>query len=159
MVKVYQTIVDKGKGNCMQAAMASLFDLELKDVPNFIEFENWFHPFYQFITENGYDYRGMLYNNWNHDIDKVKNKPCRFNEIKRMNGVNGLFFASVYSPKYYNPNDTHKTGHAVIIDQNFNIVHDPNPEYKNLEKYPLADEMGYNGIKDIFMIEKKDNTK
>ena len=36
--------------------------------------------------------------------------------------------------------------HAVLIDNNFNIVHDPNPNYKGILKYPLADILGYNGI-------------
>lgn len=41
MKKVFQTIVDKDHGNCMQAVVASLFELELDDVPNFIEMESW----------------------------------------------------------------------------------------------------------------------
>ena len=37
MTKAYQTIIDKSHGNCMQAAVASLFDKKLEEVPNFIE--------------------------------------------------------------------------------------------------------------------------
>ena len=38
MKKNFQTVVNKGNGNCMQAAIASLLDLELEDVPNFISY-------------------------------------------------------------------------------------------------------------------------
>lgn len=45
MKNVFQTVVGNGvktseRGNCMQAAIASLFDLELYEVPNFIELDN-----------------------------------------------------------------------------------------------------------------------
>lgn len=165
MKKVFQTVVDKGKGNCMQAALASLFDLELEQVPNFADYGltdgKWFAPFYEFIATQGYEYNGTLYNvkdslirgltEW---YEQVKDKS-RMNEIKDLIGVNGLFYASVYSPKFFDLKDKHPSTHAVLIDKNFNIVHDPNPEYQAIKTYPKAEELGYNGIIDVYIIEKK----
>lgn len=160
MKKIYQTIIDKTHGNCMQAAIASLFDKELEEVPNFKEENSWFMTLYKFVQEQGYDVQGTLYNR----TDGLKNKTLmegyndRFNEIKDMEGVNGYFYAGVYSPKYQHLVEHRKDAvtHAVIIDKNFNIVHDPNQEYRELNNYPYADEIGYNGIMDILMINPKE---
>jgi hypothetical protein len=57
MIKVYQTIVDKHHGNCMQAAIASLLELSLEEVPNFnILGHEWFNTFYKFLLKYGYEY-------------------------------------------------------------------------------------------------------
>jgi hypothetical protein len=165
MKKVFQTVVDRGKGNCMQAALASLFDLELEQVPNFADYGltdgKWFHPFWDFILSQGYEYSGTLYNvkdslvrgniEW---YEKVKDTD-RFSELKDLDGINGLFYAAVYSPKFFDANDKTPATHAVLIDKEFNIVHDPNPAYQNIESYPKSDVLGYNGIIDIYVIDKK----
>ncbi len=44
--------------------------------------------------------------------------------------------------------------HAVIIDKNYNIVHDPNHNNEGLSSYPMAEELGYNGIINIYLINK-----
>jgi len=156
MKKVFQTIVDKDYGNCMQAAIASLLELELDEVPNFIKYKDgWFLELWELLKKHGYTYNGSLYNYENNkrlhpEIDSTKIEN-RFHELKEMEGVHSYFYASVYSPKYYD--SIFQVYHSVIIDKDCNIVHDPNPEYKNIIKYPLSDEIGYNGIVDIFMIE------
>lgn len=155
MIKVYQTIHGKGNGNCMQAAFASLLELPLDDVPNFKAFgDKWFVELWNFLIKKGYEHHGTLYNKTDglirgHVLEKYED---RFNEIKKLEGVNGLFYAAVYSPKHYNKDDENPTTHAVIIDKDFNIVHDVNSEYKNIKKYPEADKIGYNGIVCIHMI-------
>lgn len=159
MIKVYQTIIDQGHGNCMQAVIASLFELPLEAVPHFKEEESWFLSLYKFVQKYDYDIQGTLYNKTDGLIKgTLMEKYCdRFEEIREMEGVKGYFFASVYSPKYYLLAEQRKDSatHAVIIDKDFNIVHDPNPEYQNLTKYPYADEIGYNGIDSILMINPK----
>jgi|GEM_PF-1778678 len=160
MIKIYQTIVDKGHGNCMQAAIASLFDKKLEDVPNFKLFgHEWHREFFGFIKECGYDYDGCLYNynqwriiNKREGVPTAKGLRNRFYKIKQMEGVHGYFYASVYSPKYYDPKDKPPTTHAVIIDKNFNIVHDVNPNNIGLKEYPESKNLKYNGILDIYMI-------
>src|SRR5437016_2208361 len=53
-----QTIFyDKEKGiigNCMQACVASLFNLPMEAVPNFAAQPSWFQAFRKFITAQGY---------------------------------------------------------------------------------------------------------
>ena len=159
MIKVYQTIVDKGHGNCMQAAIASLFELPLEKVPHFLESKNWFELFYNFVREHGYDFDGTLYNynqwriiNKREGVATAKGLRSRLYKIKKMEGVKGYFYASVYSPKYYDPKDKPPITHAVIIDKNFNIVHDVNPANEGLISYPESKKSKYNGILDIYMI-------
>jgi hypothetical protein len=41
---VYQTKFGAGEGNCLQAALASVLELDLEDVPNFAEYGNRFWP-------------------------------------------------------------------------------------------------------------------
>jgi len=159
MLKVYQTIVDKEHGNCMQAAIASLFEKKLEEVPNFIEYKNgWAEPLFEFLKKVGYNYDGILYNmNFNRlrGYYEYKNKT-KFYKLKKYDGVNGYFCASVLSPKYYVKGDKecYFTTHAVIIDRNLNIIHDPNPEYHNIKEYPESKFLKYKGIIDIYMINK-----
>jgi hypothetical protein len=160
MIPVYQTIIgnynDKPPGNCWQANMASLFEQKLEDVPHFAAYGcDWADIYSSFVQSMGYQVIGRLRNPrllkscGNDSFDKIKNKE----------GVNGYFDAAVLSPKYFDPikyiTDPKyvPTTHAVIIDKDFNIVHDPNPNYKNIEKYPLADFIGYNGITEIIIYE------
>lgn len=114
MKKVYQSRIEKKHGTCMQAAIASLFEMFIEDVPNFIELgEEWFSSIRNFYKERGYSH-------------------CCFNPRKEIEitkqvleidgGVNGYWFASVLSVNL-GPDTTH----AVIIDKDMNVVHDPNP--------------------------------
>ena len=56
MIKVYQTIMNKEKGNCMQAVVASLFNMGLNDVPKFIEMgdKKWIVELDNFFEAKGY---------------------------------------------------------------------------------------------------------
>ena len=160
MIKVYQTIIHNGHGNCMQAAFASLFNLSLDAVPNFKELgHDWHKGMFDLIKEQGYDYQGCLYNynkwriiNKREGVPTAKGLRSRSYKLKEMEGVNGYFYASVYSPKYYNPNDKPPTTHAVIIDKDLNIVHDVNPENGGVICYPEAKKLKFNGILDVYVI-------
>ncbi len=165
MKKIFQTIIDAGKGNCMQAAIASLFDKELEEVPNFISLENWLESICDFAIANGYHNTGMLYNrkmsmlnsptsdsfkNHNWCEEMMLNKE----NLKLHGDVNGFFYATVLSPKFFNWCDGFHKRHAVIIDFDMNIVHDPNPEYQSILRYPLSDVIDCNGIVDVMLFEK-----
>jgi hypothetical protein len=155
MKKVYQTIIDKSKGNCMQAAFASLFELELEQVPNFIELgEDWTKAFFTFLAEQGYEYNGQVHNpkalgEWGKD---------RMTELRELSqGVNGLYFGAVYSPRFFELGrmaepDYKPVTHAVIVDADFNVVFDPNPAYEGIT-YPLAHRIGYNGVLYVDMLD------
>ena len=45
MIPVHQTTFGEGKGNCFQAALASVFELPLEEVPNFcVDYgDDWYH--------------------------------------------------------------------------------------------------------------------
>ncbi len=149
MKKVFQTIVDKGKGNCMQAAVASLFDMELNDVPNFIEFEdnekypdtNHFIEMNKFYRERGYE-EGITY------ISRRKDDSVEFmiKVAKFDGGINGYLDATVKSQTFPD------SYHSVIIDTDLNIVHDPNPNQLALKLTP-DDVVGF-VVKSDFIIGK-----
>lgn len=159
MTPVYQTIIDANKGNCMQAAIASLFNLSLDEVPNFIDYrDGYFHPLYDTIIKMGYEYRGCLFNlalNKKLYPEETFSDKHTLDKLSNYDGVDGYFYATVYSPKYFTTEKdlNNQITHAVIIDKNCNIVHDPNPNNINI-KYPLSESVGYNGIHHIFLIEK-----
>jgi hypothetical protein len=146
MIPVYQRFVDKDKGDCMQAAVAALFELPYDEVPKFIESKDPNHDYFQLALDKGYDVLGSLYNN------SESKTIQRLQTEEHIIGIKGLFLAAVRSPKYY---EKFYTSHAVLVDKNYNIVFDPNPEYKDLTKYPGADKLGYNGILYVFMINEK----
>lgn len=54
------------KGNCYQAALASIMELPLDEVPNFIEMEDdvWYPIFLEFVKSKGFEY------NWSYDVPK-----------------------------------------------------------------------------------------
>ena len=110
MKKVYQTVIDRYHGNCMQAVVASLFELELDQVPNFIEEESWYWKMHEFYQERGYQlgtFGGSL---------EMLKTAAKFD-----GGVNGYFDATVASKIFEGGT------HAVVVDMDMNIVHDPNP--------------------------------
>jgi hypothetical protein len=166
MIKVYQQFVDNKKGDCMQAVIASLFEKTMDEVPKFIETDSWFESLYNYINENGYKYCGMLHNKyysqlWQTKADCFKEPKYHRRSIMspkrlyREKGVNGLFYAGILSPKYFSWGAREDVTHAVVIDRDYNIVHDPNPEYQNLYMYPLANLLRYNGVIDVYLINPK----
>lgn len=163
MKKVYQTIVEPGHGNCMQAAFASLFDDELENVPNFIELNLWYDAMQNYLKTKGYKYNGMLHNKkWvtltqpSTDVFQKtkwhKSSILTKTNLKKYDGVNGLFFASVCSPGYFTWESL--SAHAVIIDKDFKIVHDPNKAYENIFSYPLSRVIDYSGVINVYLINK-----
>lgn len=123
MKKVYQEIIDKGKGDCARAAIASLFELELHEIPNFIELHSDKYPqslhIIEFMENRGYS-PSFVNRQFHETIDEFK-KILYFD-----GGINGYFYASVPSQTFSG------SSHAVIIDKDMNIVHDPNPNHKAL---------------------------
>lgn len=114
MKKVYQTVVDKGRGNCHQALIASIFELELSQVPNFRLYpdETWFNIYFYFLYSMGFEYKGRR-----HD---PKVNPLRLGD-----SLNGCFDAAVESRTF--GKGVH---HAVVLDVAGNVIHDPNPNQK-----------------------------
>lgn len=118
MKKVFQTIVDKNKGDCMRAAVASLFDMEIEQVPHFGLWAGggWFQTLYYFAFANGWLY-----------VDH-QHRPKR---LFKKYSVDGYYYASVPSLTFKN------RWHSVIVDLKGRVVHDPNPNKAWLGKNPL----------------------
>ena len=119
MKKVYQTNTSKGEGNCMQAVMASLFEEELEAVPNFITHgSRWIEAWDLYLESKGMDF------------SPINIRDARLEVIlellKHDGGVNGYFYAVVDS------RTNEGVTHAVIIDSNCVVVHDPNPNQRCL---------------------------
>lgn len=142
MIKVFQTIVDKGRGNCLQASVASLFEKKLEEVPHFIENDDWYGLMRQFYIDNGYP--GVMYLDVNGDIESAKNA------LEHDGGVGGYWDATVKSQTFEN------VYHAIVIDKDLNVIHDPNPNQKCLLLGP-EDILGISCVKEDWYLD--DNGK
>lgn len=158
MNKVYQRRIDAKKGDCMQAAMATIFNETYENTPDFINMgDEWYSEFYKFAESKGYEVAETLYNEFYGDLfsptgmcfNEKKVSPeykLTSDNLKSYGGVDGLFYAVVLSPKYFNWGEGIRRMHAVVCDSEMNIVHDPSPSYQNILMYPLANMIGCNGI-------------
>ena len=113
MNPVFQTITDAGRGDCHRAAVASIFDLEITQVPHFRLFDEdiWWDVFCNFIWSLGYEVIGT-------DSLIGGRIPSEYESI------NGYHLATVPSKTFLD-----KT-HAVIINNKGMVAHDPNPNKK-----------------------------
>ncbi len=153
MKKVFQTITGS-EGNCIQAGLASLTGIPLEECFHAFDHPDddmWGIKLVNWLDSKGYSYSATLYNAIN------KEDVCTLENIKIMEGINGFFLAGVYSPSERLNDDGSLSEHAVIINKNFEIVHDPNHAYKDIKVYPQAEKLGFNGIVDIWIINKKEN--
>lgn len=135
MKKVYQKNVTSKNGDCMQAVVASLFEVELDTVPKFIEFGiKWYSELYKYFYDRGFDFNPFYRTECT--------IPFYLEALKHDNGIDGYFYASVQS-------QTFKDGtHAVIVDINLNVVHDPNPNQSCIKLKPEDIQYVYVGKKD-----------
>ncbi|MCX6282380.1 MAG: hypothetical protein NTU51_10495 [Bacteroidetes bacterium] len=122
MKKVYQKVIDKNTGDCMQAVIASLFEVELNDVPEFIKLgEHWFWMMRKFFSDHGYPHLGYI-NRGMGIGTKLLKRVAKFDR-----GINGYLYASVLSQNFADG-----CGHAVVVDTDLNIVHDPSPNQSSM---------------------------
>lgn len=163
MTPVYQTIFNAGTekdqlpGNCLQATVASLLDLRLEEVPYFMVHEDWFSKMREFLLSQGYHYERSMHNP--RDLGYDGCHKTWYRTIKKLSGINGYFMATVHSPKFYTPEAvcafSGMPTHAVIIDREFNIVHDPNPNYAGTKEYLMSRSLWPNGVMAYDVINKR----
>ena len=162
MKKILQRIVaSDGSGDCVQASVASILNLEYEDVPDMCpNTKNQAGITMQFLREHGYSYEGILYNPnyhlfWHTDQFSFcagthhiisEEFTLSTENLKKYSGIDGLFLATVFSPKFTRPYQGLFGHHQVICDKNLNIVHDPGPDYQHIVQYPLSNMLGLNGI-------------
>ncbi len=130
MTPVNQTDSTKERGNCQQACIATLFNLELEQVPNFRLFNDdvWWKVFCGFIWGLGFEVIG--YADDNRELTQT---------------LDGYLMASIktgYGDKY---------GHQIIIDVNGVIVHDPMPNNPCNGKNALKEKL----LTDWYLITKR----
>ena len=126
MKPVNQTIVDKWKGTCVQAVLASLFETKLEETVNIMDFldTGWQIPFMDWVEDNTpYEYAGV--------INAHDEKELTYEALQSVFAVKGYFYGVVPSKNFSD------VTHAVIIDRGGVIVHDPDPKKKWLGLNPV----------------------
>lgn len=108
MKKVYQTITNAADGNCMEACLASLLEIDISDVPKFSKKEEWYDECQAFLAK--YDLYLLCFD---------------FNE-PRFDLLLGYCIASCSSPNYKD------VDHAVIL-HNGRVFHDPHRDGKPVD--------------------------
>lgn len=118
MIKVDQNNVNKGNGNCMQAVLASLFEVNLSDAINVMDYPDpgWHIPFMEWVESVGYSYIGVM-----NSADK---KDETYSDLLNLESVRDHFYGVVPSRNFEG------VTHAVVINRNGVVVHDPNPDRK-----------------------------
>jgi hypothetical protein len=128
MIPVNQEIINKDFGDCQRAVYASLLELPLDAVPNFLRHGvRWILVYRQFLHTCGWvpDWiNGRYYKNLS---IYAKGFEAKYQRPQLEHSINGYFAASVKSKTYKH------TNHAVVIDINGVVIHDPNPNklYQN----------------------------
>ena len=125
MKPVFQTIINGERGNCTAAAIASILEIELEDVPNFIDAYNEAggeYGFSHYINKWLYPTHGLIA----FEIP-TKGLDCAW-DLSWCGNVNVL--ATVPSQKFKDK------FHSVVaringvyngVDKPMTIIHDPNP--------------------------------
>jgi len=120
MKKVFQSKICKGEGDCCRAVIASLFDKELEEVPEFKPDGSQGYELMKYFNIQGYDF---TYFNRRDGQELQSGVLCpTIEEVAKFDGgIDGYFYATVNSQTFSD------TTHAVVVDIDLNIVHDPNP--------------------------------
>lgn len=143
----------------LRAIVATLFDDTISNIPP-VKGDDWENALSAYVRAKGYTSYGVLYNkNWQTIINPQLgcyspvqwSKESLLPDIKSAEGIEGLFYARVLSPQF---SWKEQKTHPVIIDKGFNIVFDPCMDNLNILSYPLSDVIGYNGVVQVYLINK-----
>ncbi len=119
MKKIDQTLICGDKGNCMQATLSTLFGKELSETINVMDYcqNSWFDALLEWLDKStDYIYSGVV-NAHEDSAETIK-------ALQSIYAINGLFYGAVKSKNFKGET------HAVIIDRNGVVIHDPNPDRK-----------------------------
>lgn len=169
MKLVHQKIIDSTRGDCMQCSLCSLLDLEYHQITDL--FKNGPLGFWYELENSlgtlGYKVKQTLYNPMINELYNPTNycfterpedeysEDLLLDNLHSYEGINKLYIGVVLSPGYFKWYDDLWTAtHAVVINEDCNIVHDPNPNYMELKEYPLSKVLGFNGVIKAYIIEK-----
>lgn len=125
MKPVHQTITDRDQGNCWSAAIASVLELPIEEVPPFVKLDR--SRFYELATE-WLSKRGLMILRVRMPREYLTGDDIRFHHLPEC-----VCIASGKSPRG-------DYGHSVvgkIIDgHNFVMTHDPHPDGTGIEGMP-----------------------
>lgn len=172
--KIYQKLCNDKTGDCMKCCIATLFEKDYDEVPNFIEQNDWGKSFQETINSYGYKSYETLFNesfqryilnirkSCFEDIDMSRHFLINKINLLKFNGVNikgeKIMLGTVVSPFLFDHDKTidymYEHQHMVLIDEKCNIVFDPNPHNKGILRYPLAPLIGYNGITEVWELKE-----
>lgn len=112
MRKIYQTKYGKPGGNCFQAAIASLFEIDLDKVPDFCnvydtDTEEWYKQFIKWLNKRGFS-----------------SIPLEADDIERPNYKDCYLLVTGKNKNHVN--------HCVIY-RNGEVVHNPNKNGKGIK--------------------------
>lgn len=135
MTPVFQTIISKTNGNCMQAAYASILDMDLDDVPNFTG-----------TPDNSRNNADTRVNKWLKSIGLSKIRLSMYDETMRSQIIRSLDFTESKHFLASVPSQAFDCGHLVVCKMSEEIMkivvaHDPNPNNKPYdldETLPIA---------------------
>lgn len=101
MTPIEQTILSNGDthGDCVRACTASMLNMSIENVPNFIIFDKWYKKWINFL--------------YKHDI-KLKKIPFKNN-------------IPTFKNYYFVSGNTCRKTHHMVIMKDGKIVHDPHP--------------------------------
>lgn len=127
MKKVYQTVTKRGHGNCLAACVASILELPLTVVPNFITYSNamWMREFMQFLRGWDCEFVGCKYGT---DV------------LTYTKGVDGYYIVNGRSTFH---RENPPVYHSVVFKDG-GLVHDPNKK-----------STGLHTIQSCYMVERK----
>ena len=109
MIPVFQTIIDRNRGNCFSAALASIMNLKLEDVPYFRQLgKEWAIELFDFLNKNNLEMHGCKYGTDLLDYNI---------------GIDGYYIVCGRSRFY--ADDINAKHSVVFFDRK--MVHDPNP--------------------------------
>lgn len=133
MIPIYQTVIDTEIGNCFQAAVASLLELPLDEVPHFIVEPGWPLNFHHFLEERGLEHSGSAFSGHPVYQNIILGRP--FEECGELicegpfPGLDGHFIVSGWSPRF-------DCFHAVVWGFD-GTAHDPHPLGSGVEPFSV----------------------
>ncbi len=123
MKPVNQIVLEEGKGDCMRAAVASLLELELEQVPHFNLFKRdivMVKVLNSFANALGYKGSHMV------KVEKLE-------DVKIEDSIENFFYTRVPSKTFEG------SFHVVITDERGIVAHDPNPNKRWQDKNLLKE--------------------
>lgn len=117
MKPVFQTKYGKEKGNCFQACVASLFEMELEDVPDFCNhepLEEWYESFILWLRDRGFSSIPVKIDKKNNLLRGSRYKDC-FLIVSGNRKEDGVKHSTIYlhNECIHNP---HKKCRGIIPD-------------------------------------------